>query len=107
MGRKTYLTDFSCQGVCSFGTIAFLTHVFLLLLVSGLSLKSQDLTAIFLGARLFCSIFMETDIHTLLDFATLVSTVWVIYMMRYKLKSTYVEELDNMKIKYLVKCCCL
>lgn len=72
---------------------------------SGLSMKSQDLTAIFLGVRLFCSIFMESDIHTLLDFATLVSTVWVMYMMRYKLKSTYIEELDNMHIGYLLVPC--
>lgn len=45
---------------------------------------------------------MEGDIHTFLDFATLVATLWVVYMIRYKLKSTYVEELDNMKRRYLV-----
>lgn len=45
---------------------------------------------------------MEGDIHTVLDFATLASTLWVIYMTRFKLKSTYIAELDNMPIYYLV-----
>jgi ER lumen protein retaining receptor len=72
---------------------------------SGLSLKSQELTAIFLAVRLCCSFLMEGDIHTILDLSTLVSTLWVIYMIRYKLNSTYDEELDNMKIYYLVLPC--
>ncbi|KAI5679936.1 hypothetical protein M9H77_01163 [Catharanthus roseus] len=74
---------------------------------SGLSLKTQELTAIFLAVRLYCSFHMEGDIHTFLDFATLVATLWVVYMIRYKLKSTYVEELDNMKRRYLVAPCAL
>ncbi|KAL3517837.1 hypothetical protein ACH5RR_020426 [Cinchona calisaya] len=74
---------------------------------SGLSLKSQELTAIFLAVRLCCSVFLEGDIHTLLDFATLVSTLWVIYMIRFKLKSTYIAELDNMPIYYLVVPCAI
>ncbi|KAL9274859.1 ER lumen protein-retaining receptor-like protein [Drosera capensis] len=45
---------------------------------AGLSLKSQDLTAMFLAVRLYCSFVMEYDIHTLLDTATLLSTLWVI-----------------------------
>ncbi|KAK3017456.1 hypothetical protein RJ639_006406 [Escallonia herrerae] len=68
---------------------------------SGLSLKTQELTAIFLAVRLYCSFVMEADIHTVLDFATLVSTLWVIYMIRFKLKSSYISELDNMPIYYL------
>ena len=39
----------------------------------------------FLGVRLYCSFVMEYDIHTLLDMATLVTTLWVIYMIRFKL----------------------
>ncbi|CAA2999287.1 ER lumen -retaining receptor [Olea europaea subsp. europaea] len=69
---------------------------------SGLSLKTQELTAIFLAARLCCSLFMEGDIHTVLDCLTLVSTLWVIYMIRFKLKSTYIPELDNMPLYYVV-----
>ncbi|XP_021274183.1 putative ER lumen protein-retaining receptor C28H8.4 isoform X2 [Herrania umbratica] len=69
---------------------------------SGLSLKSQELTAIFLAVRLVCSFMLEGDIHTLLDFATLIFTAWVIFMIRYKLKSTYIKELDNFPIYYMV-----
>ncbi|CAN1131146.1 ER lumen protein-retaining receptor [Linum perenne] len=72
---------------------------------SGLSLKTQELTALFLAVRLSCSVFMEGDIHTVLDFATLASTLWVIYMMRFKLKSSYIKELDNMPIYYLIIPC--
>ncbi|KAF8388453.1 hypothetical protein HHK36_027125 [Tetracentron sinense] len=74
---------------------------------SGLSLKTQELTAIFLAVRVYCSFVMEGDIHTVLDFATFISTVWVIYMIRFKLKSTYIKELDNMPIYYLVVPCAI
>ena len=70
--------------------------------VAGLSLKSQELTAIFLAVRLYCSFVMEYDIHTLLDTATLATTLWVIYMIRFKLKSSYMEEKDNFAIYYVV-----
>lgn len=72
---------------------------------SGLSLKTQELTAIFLAVRLGCSFVMEGDIHTILDFATLVSTLFVIFMIRFKLKSTYIVELDNMPLYYLIVPC--
>lgn len=72
-------------------------------LVLGLSLKTQELTAIFLLARLGSSFSIEKDIHTALDFATLVSTLWVIYMIRFKLKFTYIVELDNLPLYYVVR----
>ena len=65
-------------------------------------MQTQELTAMFLAVRLVCSLMMEHDIHTVLDFATLVSTLWVIYMIRFKLKATYNEDLDNMPKYYLV-----
>ncbi|KAJ6802233.1 putative ER lumen protein-retaining receptor C28H8.4 isoform X2 [Iris pallida] len=74
---------------------------------AGLSLKSQDLTALFLAVRLYCSFVMEYDIHTLLDSATLASTMWVIYMIRFKLKSSYMEDKDNFAIYYVVVPCVL
>ncbi|XP_044502773.1 ER lumen protein-retaining receptor erd-2.2-like isoform X1 [Mangifera indica] len=74
---------------------------------SGLSLRSQELTALFLAVRLICSTVMEGDIHTLLDFATLVSTAWVIYMIRFKLKSTYIKKLDNFPLYYIVVPCAI
>ncbi|KAL6010639.1 hypothetical protein ACLOJK_001076 [Asimina triloba] len=70
--------------------------------VAGLSLKSQELTAIFLAVRLYCSFVMEYDIHTLLDSATLATTLWVIYMIRFKLRSSYMEDKDNFPIYYVV-----
>ncbi|KAH0455861.1 hypothetical protein IEQ34_015893 [Dendrobium chrysotoxum] len=72
---------------------------------AGLSLKSQELTALFLSVRLYCSFVMEYDIHTLLDSATLVTTLWVIYMIRFKLRSSYMEDKDNFAIYYVVVPC--
>lgn len=46
---------------------------------------------------------MEFDIHTLLDSCTLVTTLWVIYMIRFKLKSSYMEDKDNFSILYVVR----
>ncbi|XP_044492151.1 ER lumen protein-retaining receptor erd-2.2-like isoform X2 [Mangifera indica] len=74
---------------------------------SGLSLRSQELTALFLAVRLVCSFLMEGDIHTVLDFATLVPTAWVIYMIRFKLKSTYIKDLDNFPLYYIVVPCAI
>ncbi|KAJ0112367.1 hypothetical protein Patl1_01550 [Pistacia atlantica] len=74
---------------------------------SGLSLRSQELTALFLAVRMFCSTVMEGDIHTVLDFATLLSTAWVMYMVRFKLKSTYIKELDNFPLYYIVVPCAI
>lgn len=70
--------------------------------LAGLSLKSQELTALFLAVRLYCSFVMEYDIHTLLDTATLATTLWVIYMFRFKLRSSYMEDQDNFAIYYVV-----
>ncbi|KAI3981618.1 hypothetical protein MKX01_007538 [Papaver californicum] len=72
---------------------------------AGLSLKSQELTAMFLAVRLYCSFVMEYDIHTLLDSATLVATLWVIYMIRFKLRSSYMEDKDNFPIYYVAAPC--
>lgn len=70
---------------------------------SGLSLKSQELTAMFLAVRLYCSFVMEYDMHTLLDSATLLTTLWVIFVIRTKLKSSYMEDKDNFAIYYVVR----
>lgn len=72
---------------------------------TGLSLKSQELTAMFFAVRLYCSFVMEFDIHTLLDLATLATTLWVIFMIRFKLRSSYMEEKDNFAIYYVVSSC--
>lgn len=72
--------------------------------IVGISLKSQELTALFLAVRLYCSLVMEYDIHTILDSATLVTTLWVIYMIRFKLRSSYMDDKDNFAIYYVVSC---
>ncbi|XP_019069752.1 uncharacterized protein [Solanum lycopersicum] len=69
---------------------------------SGLSLKTQVLTVIFLAVRVYCSFIMEGDIHTVLDLITLVATLWIIYMMKFKLKTSYMADLDNMSIHYVI-----
>lgn len=74
---------------------------------SGLSLKAQELTAMFLAARLCCSFSMEGDIHTVLDFLTLVSTLWVVYRIRFKSKSTYIAKLDSMPLYYVAVPCAI
>ncbi|KAG6548368.1 hypothetical protein Mapa_010147 [Marchantia paleacea] len=74
---------------------------------AGLSLKSQELTAIFLAVRLYCSVVMEYDIHTILDSMTLITTLWVIYTIRFKLKSTHLAEMDNLPIYYVLIPCAL
>ncbi|KAH0752184.1 putative ER lumen protein-retaining receptor C28H8.4 [Solanum tuberosum] len=68
---------------------------------AGISLKSQELTALFLAVRLYCSFVMEYDIHTLLDLATLGTTLWVIFMIRFKLESSYMEDKDNCSVYYV------
>uniref|UniRef100_A0A803LNK7 Uncharacterized protein n=1 Tax=Chenopodium quinoa TaxID=63459 RepID=A0A803LNK7_CHEQI len=68
----------------------------------GLSLKTQELTAVFLTMRIACHFMLVRDIYVVLDCLTLVSTLWVIYMIRYKLKQTYLEELDNMPLYYVL-----
>jgi len=74
---------------------------------AGISLKSQELTAIFLAVRLYCSFVMEYDIHTILDSATLATTLWVIYMIRFNLKSSYMDDKDNFAIYHVVIPCAL
>eukprot|EP00891_Asterochloris_glomerata_P002107 jgi/Astpho2/2107/e_gw1.00038.225.1_t len=71
----------------------------------GLSLQSQYLTGLFLGVRLFCSFMMEYDIHTLLDFLTLLATVWVIYMLRFPLRSSYQDKEDSLKFYFVAVPC--
>lgn len=77
----------------------FLKNTFIIL---GLSLKSQELTAIFLITRLGCSIYIEANIHTVFDSAFLLATLGVIYVMRFKLKKSYIKEFDTVHLLYLV-----
>ncbi|XP_057549116.1 uncharacterized protein LOC130827414 isoform X2 [Amaranthus tricolor] len=69
---------------------------------SGLSLKTQELTAVYLIMRILCHFMFIGDIYVVLDSITLVSTLWVIYMIRFKLKNTYTKDLDNMPLYYVL-----
>ncbi|GAV88915.1 LOW QUALITY PROTEIN: ER_lumen_recept domain-containing protein, partial [Cephalotus follicularis] len=64
-----------------------------------LSLKSQELTTMFV-VKLYCNFVIKNDIHTLI--ATLATTLWVIYMIRFNLKSSYTEDKDNYFAMYYV-----
>jgi len=72
---------------------------------AGLSLRTQELTAMFLAIRLYCSFMMEYDIHTLLDLLTLIASLYTIYIVRGPLKATYQAELDNVNPLYVVGPC--
>jgi len=75
---------------------------------AGLSLKSQQLTAGFLAIRLYCSLVMEYDLHTILDALTLLATIWVVRMMQTTVRGTYNESLDSTPLAYvLVPCAAL
>jgi ER lumen protein retaining receptor len=68
--------------------------------VAGLSLQSQLLTASFLAVRLFCSVMMEYDIHTLLDGMTLCATLGVLAAILWPsspVKQTYQPDLDSVR----------
>ncbi|XP_019448875.1 PREDICTED: putative ER lumen protein-retaining receptor C28H8.4 isoform X2 [Lupinus angustifolius] len=63
--------------------------------------------ALFLAARLTCSISIEANLHTWLDFTSLVSVLLVIWMIRFKLKSSYIKELDNLRLSFVVVPCAI
>ncbi|XWS24484.1 hypothetical protein CRYUN_Cryun28dG0106500 [Craigia yunnanensis] len=79
----------AAEAVHALGTCVLIYRLSKQKTCAGLSLKSQELTAIFVAVRLYCSFVMEYDIHTLLDTETLGKTLWVIYMIRFKLRSSY------------------
>ncbi|XP_056690892.1 uncharacterized protein [Spinacia oleracea] len=74
---------------------------------SGLSLKTQELTVVFLMMRIICHFTLVHDIHIVLDTLILGSTLWVIYMIRYKLKRTYMHDLDNLPLRYVLVPCAI
>jgi len=68
----------------------------------GISLKSQQVTALFLAVRLGCSLMMEYDVHTVLDAATLAATAWVLFSMRTKLARGYQSRKDSFPLPALL-----
>ncbi|KAL2319291.1 hypothetical protein Fmac_028260 [Flemingia macrophylla] len=84
------------------GIIVLAYKLFALKTCSGLSLITQELTAIYLAARLSCGKLRMSNIHTLLDLISFLSTLVIIWMMRFKLNSSYIKELDNKRLYFLV-----
>ncbi|KEH18126.1 putative ER lumen protein retaining receptor [Medicago truncatula] len=74
---------------------------------SGISLKSQELTALFLATRLVGRAYIMANLHSVLDLILLLSTLLVIWMIRFKLKSSYIKEFDNMWLSLLVAFCAI
>jgi len=68
----------------------------------GLSLKFQELNALFLATRLGCSVVMEFDYRTVIDLLYFLLTLMIIWLMRFKLKSSYIKEFDTMWLSFLV-----
>ncbi|XP_027906766.1 ER lumen protein-retaining receptor 1-A-like [Vigna unguiculata] len=69
---------------------------------AGLSLITQELTALFLTARLLSRKFNVHKVQSVIDLVSLSSTLVIIWMIRFKLKSSYIKELDNMKLYFVV-----
>lgn len=81
---------------------------------AGLSLKSQELTAICYAVRLYLhwpgNVFLNNVymiVTGTMDLLGLITTIWVIYIIRFKLRSTYMEDVDNLPIYYLLLPCAL
>ena len=74
---------------------------------SGISLRSQELTLVFLSVRFYCSLMMEKDIHTLLDLLTLFATISAILYIRKNLMNSYSKNDDSLKLIYLLGPCAL
>ncbi|RWV93202.1 hypothetical protein GW17_00044362 [Ensete ventricosum] len=108
LGISVLIYKLTKERTCAGARLLFpLSLSFSLPVLLWLSLKSQDLTALFLAARLYCSFVMEYDIHTVLDTATLATTLWVIYMIRFKLRPSYMEDKDNFAIYFVIVPCVL
>ncbi|KAL5703349.1 hypothetical protein ACHQM5_028450 [Ranunculus cassubicifolius] len=99
---RHYYFYLSSQAVQSLGTFVLIYKLYSKKSCSGLSLKFQEINALFIAVKMTCSFSFELELHTWLDLSTLISTAWVIYMMRFKLKSTYNKELDNLPHYYVI-----
>ncbi|KAL8260341.1 hypothetical protein R6Q59_028294 [Mikania micrantha] len=97
---RSFVTNYNNLFVASelihaMGIIALIWKLTTRKTCSGLSLQTQELTALVLAIKICCRFEIGHNIHTLLDIASLLSTLWVIYMMRFKLYVTYNQHLDR------------
>ncbi|CAL0324411.1 unnamed protein product [Lupinus luteus] len=88
------------------GTLVLFYKLFTQKTCSGVSLKTQELMALFLVARLCCSMVLtETNVQTALDVTSLLSVLLVIWIIRFKLKSSYIKELDTIRLPFVIVPC--
>ncbi|KAE9611106.1 putative ER lumen protein retaining receptor [Lupinus albus] len=98
-----YLTS---EAIHNAGTLILFYKLFTQKNCSGVSLKTQELMASFLVARLCSSIVLvDTSIHTVLDVTSLLSVLLVIWVIRFKLKSSYIKELDTIRLPFVIVPC--
>jgi len=69
---------------------------------AGISRKSQELFAIFLGVRLYCSLVMEKDMHTVIDLFTLAATGFVLVSLSAKHRHSYSAEFDAFNNLFII-----
>ncbi|QCE04902.1 ER lumen protein retaining receptor [Vigna unguiculata] len=100
--RRRFYFFLASQVIHSVGLIALTYKLFALKTCSGLSLITQELTALFLTARLLSRKFSVHKVQSVIDLVSLSSTLVIIWMIRFKLKSSYIKELDNMKLYFVV-----
>ncbi|KAE9611101.1 putative ER lumen protein retaining receptor [Lupinus albus] len=97
--KESHYFYLASEAIYLAGTLILFYKLFTQKTCSGVSLKTQELMATFLVAKLCCRIFFfEVDIHFVLDVTSLLSVLLVIWMIRFKLKSSYIKELDTIRL---------
>ncbi|XP_019462785.1 PREDICTED: ER lumen protein-retaining receptor-like [Lupinus angustifolius] len=104
--KDTHSFFLASEAIHIAGTLILFYKLFTHKTCSGVSLKTQELMASFLVVRLCSSVVLtEANIHTALDLTSLLSVLLVIWMIRFKLKSSYIKELDTIKLRYVIVPC--
>ncbi|CAL0324412.1 unnamed protein product [Lupinus luteus] len=88
------------------GTLVLFYKLFTQKNCSGVSLKTQELLATYLVAKLCCiKVINDTNIHIAMDVTSLLSVLLVIWIIRFKLKSSYIKELDTIRLPFVIVPC--
>ncbi|XP_019462786.1 PREDICTED: ER lumen protein-retaining receptor-like [Lupinus angustifolius] len=106
--KDTHSFFLASEAIHIAGTLILFYKLFTHKTCSGVSLNTQELMASFLVVRLCCGVVLsDPNIHTVLDLTSLLSVLLVIWMIRFKLKSSYIKELDTIKLRYVFVACAL
>ncbi|CAL0324413.1 unnamed protein product [Lupinus luteus] len=94
------------QAIHMIGTLILFYKLFTQKNCSGVSLKTQELMATSLAARLCCCIVLtDVSINSVIVVTFLLSVLLVIWVIRFKLKSSYIKELDTIKLPFVIVPC--